>query len=388
MVGKTMIVKISDNIISPLGTTTEENYVQIKAKASALRCYTNKWGLPEPFFASLFKDNTIEQLFRNEALGQTTAYTLFEQLAILSVQRALQSCSYVDVSSPRVQFVLSTTKGNIDLLDNSKGFSQERVYLGCAAQYISKYFNNRNTPIVVSNACTSGACAQLTAWRLLHTGQYDYVIVIGAELQSKFIVSGFQSFKALSTDLCRPFDEKRCGLNIGEAAATIIYAKTEEKNITHRDWTLVCGAIRNDANHISGPSRTGEGCYRALSHVLQNRKLEDIALLNTHGTATIYNDEMEAIAIERSGLAHIPINSLKGYYGHTMGAAGVLETIINQRALDDNLILGTRGFKNLGVSRAVVVSSEHSYTSKNTFVKMLSGFGGCNAVLLFKKGVE
>ena len=146
------------------------------------------------------------------------------------------------------------------------------------------------------------------------------------------------------------------------------------------------GAIRNDANHISGPSRTGEGSYRALRAVLGDIDSEQIAVVNAHGTATLYNDEMESIAINRAGLASVPVNGLKGYYGHTMGAAGILETILSMQAIDDNIILATKGYDTIGVTYPLNVSNQHQTTNKRVFIKLLSGFGGCNAALLMAKG--
>jgi 3-oxoacyl-[acyl-carrier-protein] synthase-1 len=263
-------------------------------------------------------------------------------------------------------------------------FPQERVRLGMAAKQMTDYFHNPNTPIVVSNACISGVCAQIQAMRELESGHFDYVVTVGADVQSAFIVSGFQSFKALSVDPCKPFDANRTGLNLGDAAATIIY--TRKDNTTENDWVACRGAIRNDANHISGPSRTGEGSYRALRAVLGDVNPEKLAFINTHGTATLYNDEMESVAIERTGLAQVPVNGLKGYYGHTMGAAGILETILSMQATDDNNILATRGFETLGVTHPLMLSNQNQPTDKRAFIKLLSGFGGCNAALLMAKG--
>ena len=113
---------------------------------------------------------------------------------------------------------------------------------------------------------------------------------------------------------------------------------------------------------------------------------DQLAFINTHGTATLYNDEMESVAIERAGLSNVPVNGLKGYYGHTMGAAGILETILSMWAVDDHTILATRGFENLGVTHPLVLSSENRQTDKRAFIKLLSGFGGCNAALLLAKG--
>ena len=368
-----MIVKVADTIISPLGCSTEENYQAVKAGCSALREY--RWSdLPEPFVASLMEG---ERWKGNDVL------TRFETLVIEAINNILPQIDF-DISSPRVIFVLSTTKGNVDLLEGRDGTpADSSPYPGETARKIAAHFGNTNRPIVVSNACISGLCAQIAAVRALESGRYDYAVVVGADVQSRFIISGFQSFKALSPEPCKPFDANRLGLNLGEAAAAIVYQRVEK--VQSGQWVAGTGAICNDANHISGPSRTGEGSYRALKTVLEDADVDDIAFVNVHGTATLYNDEMESIAIERAGLIDKPVNSLKGYYGHTMGAAGVMEVILSMRAVEDHTILGTKGFDSLGVSKNVKVSSEHRSTDKNSFIKLLSGFGGCNAAMLFTR---
>ena len=164
----------------------------------------------------------------------------------------------------------------------------------------------------------------------------------------------------------------------------------KEASQDDRVWCAVSGAICNDANHISGPSRTGEGSYRALMAALgipDQVGNDDIAFINVHGTSTLYNDEMESIAIDRAGLADVPVNTLKGYFGHTLGAAGVLETILSMAAVEDGTVLGTRGFEKLGVSRPLRLSSQNSPIEggKQSFVKLLSGFGGVNAAMLFSR---
>ena len=332
------------------------------------------WNLPEPFVASLLDRNAFAD----------ARYTIDERIIIDSISKALESTD-INTSSSKVLFIISTTKGNVFLLDKREnGFPKERVRLGVMAHEVTDHFKNPNEPIVVSNACISGVCAQIEAMRYLESGDYDYVIVCGVDVQSAFIVSGFQSFKALSPDECKPFDANRCGLNLGDAAATIIYTKKDK--VSDNEWVACRGAIRNDANHISGPSRVGEGSFRALRIALGDLKPEQLAFINAHGTATPYNDEMESIAIERAGLSGVPVNSLKGYYGHTMGAAGVLETIISMQAVDDHNILGTRGFETLGVTHHLDVSNQNRATDKRAFIKLLSGFGGCNAALLMAKG--
>lgn len=379
-----MIVKVSDNIISPLGISTAENYAAVKAGRSELKRHDGLWNLPEPFTASLMPREAVNEMATQWHLDE--AYTFFEKMIILSAAKALEPTD-IDPSSEKVLFILSTTKGNVFLLDKREtGFPKERVRLGMAAKQMTDYFHNPNTPIVVSNACISGVCAQIQAMRELESGHFDYVITVGADVQSVFIVSGFQSFKALSVEPCKPFDAQRCGLNLGDAAATIIYTRKDQVEDT--DWVAIRGAIRNDANHISGPSRTGEGSYRALQAVLDDVSPDKIAFINAHGTATLYNDEMESVAIERAGLSNIPVNGLKGYYGHTMGAAGILETILSMQAVDDHTILATKGFETIGVTHPLVLSNQNQTTEKQAFIKLLSGFGGCNAALLMAKGGE
>ena len=597
-----MIVKLADNIISPLGVGTQENYEAVKAGRSSLRAYPATELLPEGYFASLIDDSVLEPLYASLGLGPESGYTVFEKRCIACAAPAIRDAG-IDPASPRTIFIISTTKANVELLDGyADAGSDEKasadaeskvsadslpgchhsVGAGCAdrarpdalpdrrtpasaALQVSRYFGNPNTPLVVSNACISGLAAQIEAMRALDAGEFDFAVVIGADVVGRFVISGFQSLKALSPEQCRPFDAARCGLNLGEAAACIVYgaagavapaptaasvAAASEPSLnrgqnrdgaaentfpslnrgqnrdgaaentfpsmnqgqnrdgaaentflslnqgqnrdgaaenafsslnrgqirdgavenaftslnrdqnrdggSRRLWVAAAGAICNDANHISGPSRTGEGSYRALVQTLgldyrpwpatsaapatsatpaapatsavpatpatpttsatsaapttpatsdtsaapftsaasptQSAasvtpvSVGDIAFVNVHGTSTLYNDEMESFAITRAGLQNTPVNTLKGYFGHTLGAAGVLETILSMAAVEDGTILGTRGFESIGVSNTLRLTAEHSAIKggKRSFVKLLSGFGGCNAAMLFR----
>lgn len=366
-----MVYKIADNITSPLGDTTEANYQAVLSGQSVIRTYTDHWDVPEPFAASLF---TVEQ----EKDMAIEGLTRFEAMVVKSVRKAMQQKS-VDLTGSRVVFILSTTKANV-------GSSSENLP-GESARRIARKVGIQTEPIVVCNACISGLSALILGKRLLETDRYDYAVVCGADCQSKFIISGFQSLKALSAQPCRPFDMERLGLNLGEAAATMIL--TNDKGLKTKDenlWALRAGVIRNDAYHISSPSRNGDGCYNALKTVLRDVDTRELAFVNAHGTATMFNDQMESVALERAGLTEVPVNALKGYYGHTMGAAGVLETILCMRGLENQQIIGTRGFEELGVSGNIQVAAENRHLpDKTRFVKILSGFGGCNAALLVEK---
>ena len=381
-----MIFNIGDNIVSPLGWTTAENWSAAVSEQTGLHPYPHRFGLPEPFFASLLDERKIDDRFLKLPHDQEVKYTKVEKMAILSVADAIANAG-VNPADPQVIFVFSTTKGNVELLEDLQGYEPERPYLWRSAQLIARHFGNPNEPVVVSNACISGCAAQVAAARLLHYHGYRYAVVIGADVLSKFIISGFQSFKALSPEQCRPFDADRMGLNLGEAAATIVYARDRADIPTGKPCLcLAAGAICNDANHISGPSRTAEGLFAAVSQVLDGFDVANLAFVNAHGTATRYNDDMESVALERASLAGIPVNSLKGYFGHTLGAAGVLEVILSTQELLHHRVLWTVGCESPGTAAAVNVAQQPMETDKTAFLKMISGFGGGNAALLVTVG--
>ena len=384
MENRRRVAVVADNIVSALGLSSAENHAAVMEGRSALQRYEGLWDLPTPFAGSFLDWDAVQAVCSKEGIEGN--FTPFERIVLLSVRKTLSMCR-ADITSERTLLILSSTKGNVDLLRQSvPGIPEDRVLLGEAAKTIAQFLGNPNRPLVVSNACISGSSAQIEAMRMIALGMYDTVVVTGADVLSPFIISGFQSLQALSAEPCRPFDEERLGINLGEAAATIVFQgqQPDEESMTGQ-WLLDKGAIRNDAFHVSGPSRTAEGCYRALQQVIKDEDKDSLAFINAHGTATLFNDEMEAVAIDRAGLNQVPVNGLKGYYGHTMGAAGILESIISMHAADHGIVLGTRGYNELGVSRRINLSSQHRATTKKSFVKLLSGFGGGNAALLFRK---
>lgn len=359
---------IADNIISPLGETSEENYLSVKAGRSGIRAYEpGTYNIPEGFYASL--------LFED-----------FETLTLKSAQKAIANAR-LELKGKRTAFILSSTKGNIE----------ENISLADSAQRIASQLGIDSKPIVVCNACISGLSALILGNRLIDSGLYDAAIVCGCDTPRQFILSGFQSLKALSPEPCRPFDMERMGLNLGEAAATLILSKNP---IQGNSWRMGDGFIRNDAFHISTPSKTADGLYLSLQRTLESFTKEisstceqidlkeHLAFINAHGTATLFNDQMESVAIGRAGLSDLPANAYKSFWGHTMGAAGILETIISMKAIDDDTILGTRGFSELGVSGKMNICAENRPTDKKGFIKMLSGFGGCNATIWATKCPE
>ena len=326
-----MVYCIGHSIISPLGQGSQANYEAVRAGRTGLKMHSNRFADVEPFCASLFEKP--EQ---------------FVPLCIRCVEDALGSQFAGIAYQKDTVFILSTTKGDdLDLLT--------------PAQQIARHFGNPNSPVVVSNACTSGVCAQITSMRLLDADLYKHAIIIGCDLQTRFIVSGFQSFKALSPEPCKPFSPDRKGLNLGEAAACMVLSYQPSAGSDQMTWILEAGSIHNDANHLSAPSRTGEGAFRCLTDVTEGLQPSDITLIGVHGTGTLYNDDMEQMAINRAGLQDVPISALKPHFGHTMGAAGVLETIL-----------------------CLMESEKLKVKGERRVIKMLSGFGGVNAAVRWK----
>lgn len=375
-----MIQIIGDNIISPLGVTSDANFQAVRNGRSELKQHVGTFGLPEPFCGSLLNRDFIEG--RALEIGVGSHYSFFEKLCILSAQEAIEHAG-INPSDPNVIFVVSTTKGNVDALGGDIDATDS--YIGRSAKKIAHYFHNTNTPVVASNACISGVCAQIAAVRLLLSRHYTAAVVIGADVLSKFIVSGFQSFKALSPEPCKPYDKHRVGLNLGEAAGCLVLQAKEGNSDV---WHYIASSIHNDANHISGPSRTGEGAYRVLSDILKTVEINDLAFVNAHGTATAYNDEMESIAISRAGLEKVSHNGLKGFYGHTLGAAGIIETILSTKAVDAGIVLPTKGYECQGTTCQLNLSDCERPTHRSAFIKILSGFGGSNAGICYAKGGE
>lgn len=368
----------SDNIISSLGFTTAENMAELIAGESGIRLYEDGLLSPSPYWASRVDDVRLNGVFSR--FGDPGKFTRFEKLLISSATQAMEQAE--TDTGRRTLCILSTTKGNIDLLNQTSGVNYEadRVYLWHTAALLKRHFGFVNDVLVVSNACISGLLAIILGARYIRSGQYDNVVVTGADLVSEFVLSGFNSFLSLSDGPCKPFDRHRQGLSLGEAAGTVVL--TSEPGPGRIRFGQ--GFASNDANHISGPSRNGDGLFLAISRTLAVEKVQ-VDYISAHGTATPYNDEMESIALTRAALQDVPVNSFKGYWGHTLGAAGIIETIAGAGSLTRNILIGTRGFSEPGTTHPVAVIAETRHAELHTCLKMASGFGGCNAAIILSK---
>lgn len=287
----------------------------------------------------------------------------------------------IDMTSERTAMLFSTTKGNIANLGIECPEEGSDVYLHKMASRVCKAVGFVRKPIVVSNACISGVVAVVLAQRLINAGRYDDIIVVGGDEMTEFTTSGFMAFKSVSEQPCRPYDAKRDGLSLGEAAGAVVVSNDRKKS---QGIVVAGGSMSNDANHISGPSRTGEPLAEAIRQAMGEPGIanDDISFVNAHGTATVYNDEMESKAINLAGLQDKPLNSLKPYIGHTLGASGLVEIAIAAEELRHGMVIGTKGFETLGTPMPLNVSAENRSVTMKHCVKSASGFGGCNAAVV------
>ena len=370
---------VADNILSPLGKTTVENFSNLKQNISAVKQHHDPSISSQPFYASLFDGD--ESFLKTDADN----YTKFEQLLIASIGDALQH-SGINAADKKTTLIISSTKGNISLLETEENNDalKKRIALSTSAKLVSEYFGFATQPVIISNACISGVLAIITGMRLLRSGQYENAIITGADVITKFILSGFESFQALSPQICKPFDSLRDGLNLGEGAGTIVLSTNKKYG---QNIKVKGGSVSNDANHISGPSRTGEELAYAIKKAMEDADVSagDIDFISAHGTATVYNDEMEANAFALSGLQSVPLNSLKAYYGHTLGAAGLIESIVSIQSMKESLVLPTLGFKEMGVTNPLNICTSLLPGNFKNCLKTASGFGGCNAAVVFGK---
>ena len=365
-----------DTLISALGFGTQENLEAIRSYHSGITLQTDKRIADTPLLAATLSQERLQQ--QAEAIG-VSGYPRMEQLFILTINELIRQSGQT-LEDKTCGLILSTTKGNIDLLARHTEHPDEAVFLWKMAENIAGYFHAEERVHVISNACISGVSALIAGKRMIENGIYRRVIVAGGDLLSHFITSGFGSFRSLSSRPCRPYDSSRDGLNLGEACGAVLLSSegTEEHVI------LSGGAVSNDANHISGPSRTGDGLYFAIRQAMQEAGTapQDISFVNAHGTATLYNDEMESKAIHLAGLAAVPVNSLKPYFGHTLGASGIIETILCIEQLKEGRYYGTLGYETLGVPMPITVYATHQPIPMKCCIKTASGFGGCNAALV------
>jgi 3-oxoacyl-[acyl-carrier-protein] synthase II len=287
----------------------------------------------------------------------------------------------------------ATIKSGADNLESfcrGKPAGFRDVLLSFMAHSVSAKFGLSGNGICVSASCASSTIAVAHAAALIESGRSEAVLVCCGDLITEYAFAGFSSLKALSPFACRPFDRDRKGLSLGEGAAALLLMKADRAQRENRDplGSVLGWGIANDATHITAPAKSGRGLVQAVGQALRSarRKPEDIAAISAHGTGTVYNDLMELTAFRQVfGERKLPMYSIKGAIGHTLGAAGALEIIMGLKTLSTRMTPPTVGFANPEKGAEGQVSSGPQQVSGDFLLTTNSGFGGVNAALILGK---
>lgn len=389
--GKMKIYVTGEGMVTALGRGVDMNVKAIRAGRSGVAMHTGLLrdgdGRELPVMCGMVPEDVMREISEEYPSGNGP-YTRLELLAAAALGEALGEAGKKGRigSRRRKAMIFSSTKGNTGILTAESLDTElpDDVFIDVTAKKTGRIFGYSPEDVyTVSNACISGISALVVARRLIGYGRYDEVAVVGVDVLSEFIVSGFASFRSLSPELCRPYDRERCGLNLGEAAGAVVLASGPEYMPSCA--VISGGSISDDANHISGPSRTGDALYFAMRDAMEEAGTSpsDVSFVSLHGTATVYNDEMESKAVSLAGLSGTPVQSLKPYIGHTLGASGVVESILCIRQLLSGEVWGTPGYNESGVPLPLDVSDCTRQVAMRHCVKTASGFGGCNAAAVF-----
>jgi len=365
-------------VISAAGRDSAALLAALKNNAGCLRP-------SERFTGPRFQSNIVGTVLSD---GDDPAHRLATEA--LRAARDEARASLEGIPAARIGLVLSTTKANIEALerlsdgrpcsDSARRHLQADLLAGdLAAEH------GAGGPVqTVSVACVSGLVALMQGAKWIQRGAADAVLVVGVDHLSAFVAAGFTALKAIDPSGCRPFDRDRCGLSPGEAGATIVLVRGDlvpRPAITLRGW-----GSGNDANHMTGPSRDGAGLARAIRSALDSARLraEQVDYVNAHGTGTPYNDAMESAALRGVfGAECPPVSGLKGMFGHTLGAAGVIETVACVLALRERMLPGTPRLENPAEDAPPsLVKTPRSVTRLNHILKLNTGFGGMNGALI------
>ena len=296
----------------------------------------------------------------------------------------------LDIPAERLGLVLSTTKANIEALERladgrpCTAAARRHLQPDLLAADLATEYGLLGPVQTISVACVSGLIALMQGAKLIQRSAADAVLVVGVDHLSAFVMAGFTALKAIDPAGCRPFDRDRCGLTPGEAGAAIVLVRSE---LAAADAVQIRGwGSSNDANHMTGPSRDGSGLAQAIHAALVAAKISasEVDYINVHGTGTPYNDAMESSALRTVfGETCPPVSGLKGMLGHTLGAAGVLETIACVLALQERLMPGTPRLTNFadGVPASLLKEPRPASRLKH-ILKLNTGFGGTNGALV------
>ena len=326
----------------------------------------------------------------NAAIVSGLQYRDGESLAMQMLRPLFRK--HASLIPPDAFLVLATTVGEIDLLETSVlgGVGEaEASKPDFLLDKVKRLAGMDGDGMIVSNACASSSTAIGFAAGMISSGARDCVVVVAVDAVTEFVFSGFSSLMALDPVAAKPFDKNRSGLSLGEGSGFVLLMSRER---AEKEARVVLGevagwAVSEDANHMTGPSRDGGGLSMSIQRAMKKAEVSsgDVGCISSHGTGTVYNDSMEMKAYRHIFPdGPVPLYSIKGALGHTMGAAGLIETVIALRVLQERTIPSTVGLEDIDPEAKDWAACEKRTLDKRVIVLNNAGFGGVNATLVLK----
>jgi 3-oxoacyl-[acyl-carrier-protein] synthase II len=301
----------------------------------------------------------------------------------------------LDVDPARTAIVLGTALGGVEELELALHDPRDTHHAAGAlydapAHALAARLGVRGPVLTVSTACASGATALGLGADLLRAGTVDRVIAGGYDILCRFVMRGFDALRSLTRERVRPFDRRRTGLLLGEAAGLVMMARDGEAPA--RLGRLLGHASTGDGVHISAPDPGGRGLALAVRQAMAEAGVagDAVDLVSAHGTATPLNDRVESVVLREAlgaRAATVPVHAIKGGLGHTMGAAATLEAIVCLLAARHGVIPHTLGFEEPDPACGLdIVAGMPRAAAVRVSLSTSLGFGGCNAALVLEGG--
>ncbi len=387
-------------VISAIGNNVQEHLTAFKNETAGIGELTH--------FESVHKGElpVAEVKMTNAALaeqtGMPTDASRTAMLSLLAAREALNDAGITDLKKLRTGFVSANTVGGMDrsedffvdfLANNSKGRLKD-VYdheCGSMTEVVAAQLGLTGFMTTLSTACSSSANAIFYGARLIKNGVLDVAVAGGADALTKFTLNGFNTLMILDKEYCKPFDQNREGLNLGEGAGYVVLVSvTVAQTLNKGAYCTLSGYNNsNDAYHQTASSPDGTGSYLAMHGALKKAGLQpqDIDYINLHGTGTPNNDSAEGTAIKRVFAPHYPpMSSTKSFTGHTLGASGAIEAVFAALAVKHHIIYPNLRFKNQMEELPFAPEKHFLYDQKTDHVMSNSfGFGGNCTSLIFSK---
>ena len=336
---------------------------------------------------------STEQMKRMLGLEGEGPFSRTSVMGALAVREALQQAGIHDVSQKRVALISGTTVGVMDVTEQyfeRMKTEPELQYLphsnecGRSTEEIAQYSGLGNARCcTICTACSSALNAMMLGAEMLKNDEVDLVVAGGSEPLSRYHLNGFNTLMILDRERCRPFDETRAGLNLGEGAAFVVLEKDAPNALAY-----ISGyANRCDAFHQTATSQDGEGAFLAMTEALRKAGLKpgDIQYINAHGTGTPDNDASESAAFKRVFGDHLPdMSSTKSYTGHTTSAAGSVEAVICLLAMQNDFIPASLGWSH-PIPGGVIPTQGRTGVQLDYVMCNSFGFGGNDSCLILSR---